>query len=337
MPTAPGTTTATTAWRTRSTSRSAIRRRPGDGLPVFSADRRSSRAASFLIDGNLVDSAACAQPVPYQITVVRSGARQTQRTVVQTMTDGGSFYPVEIGVSATPPQPATPPITRPTAASRSPKRRPNRMSAPEAGVQDRPLGPTAQRHRRRDHSLRGTQGPHRRGRAPPQHAQPAALPRDPRRRRFSDPLRPRAEHLPVCRRLQPQAPRSLQRRALRTGRAALAGREHRRYDRCVDRRSHRKTGRHAPGAAPAHAWTPRPRSRSGSRRSVSTSQASAPSRCSRPANALRAASASRTPTRRGAARSARSTHTASSSTPAASTASPTITAGATCGPSRSTT
>ena len=69
--------------------------------------------ASFLVDGNLVEIGCVRQPVPYQIASYDLPAHQNQRAFVQTMTDGGSFYPVEIGVTTTPPQPAAPPITAP--------------------------------------------------------------------------------------------------------------------------------------------------------------------------------------------------------------------------------
>lgn len=65
---------------------------------------------SFLIDGNLVDIGCVRLPVPYQITAFDLAAGQTYRTTVRTMTDGGSFYPAEIGLSATPPQPNAPPV-----------------------------------------------------------------------------------------------------------------------------------------------------------------------------------------------------------------------------------
>jgi len=67
----------------------------------------------FLIDGNFVSVGCVRVPQPYQISRFDLAAGQTQHTVVQTMTDGGSFYPVHIGVSATPPQPASPPIAAP--------------------------------------------------------------------------------------------------------------------------------------------------------------------------------------------------------------------------------
>lgn len=68
---------------------------------------------SFLIDGNLVDIGCVRLPTPYQITSFELNPGQTYQTVVQTMTDGGSFYPAEIGLTATPPRPTAPPISAP--------------------------------------------------------------------------------------------------------------------------------------------------------------------------------------------------------------------------------
>jgi hypothetical protein len=68
---------------------------------------------SFLIDGNLVDVGCVRVPSRYQVAAFSLSPGQTQHTVVQTMTDGGSFYPVRVGVSATPPVPTAPPITAP--------------------------------------------------------------------------------------------------------------------------------------------------------------------------------------------------------------------------------
>jgi hypothetical protein len=65
---------------------------------------------SFLIDGNLFDVGCVRVPTPYQITSFDLPPGQTYRTVVTTMTDGASFYPVEVGVTSTPPQPSAPPI-----------------------------------------------------------------------------------------------------------------------------------------------------------------------------------------------------------------------------------
>ncbi|MEO6913514.1 MAG: hypothetical protein ABI182_05780 [Candidatus Baltobacteraceae bacterium] len=70
--------------------------------------------SSFVVDGQLVE-VGCARVqdhyqigVPYQLA---PGA--TQSSTVLTMTDGGSNYPLEVGVTTTPPQPTTPPISSP--------------------------------------------------------------------------------------------------------------------------------------------------------------------------------------------------------------------------------
>lgn len=67
----------------------------------------------FLIDGSLVEIGCVRVPSPYQITSFDLSPGQTSHVLVQTMTDGGSFYPAQIGVSATPPQPTAPPISAP--------------------------------------------------------------------------------------------------------------------------------------------------------------------------------------------------------------------------------
>ena len=68
---------------------------------------------SFLIDGNLTDIGCVRLPVPYQITAFNLSPGQTYRTTMRTMTDGGSFYPAEIGLTATPPRPNAPTINAP--------------------------------------------------------------------------------------------------------------------------------------------------------------------------------------------------------------------------------
>jgi hypothetical protein len=68
---------------------------------------------SFLVDGNLVQLGCVRVSTPYQIATFELMPRQTYHVVVQTMTDGGSFYPAEIGATTTPPQPAAPQINAP--------------------------------------------------------------------------------------------------------------------------------------------------------------------------------------------------------------------------------
>jgi hypothetical protein len=67
---------------------------------------------SFLIDGNVVDIGCVRVSSKYQITTFDLPPGQSTH-VVQTMTDGGSFYPVRLGVTATAPEPSAPPINAP--------------------------------------------------------------------------------------------------------------------------------------------------------------------------------------------------------------------------------
>lgn len=68
---------------------------------------------SFLIDGNAVDIGCVRLPSRYQIAAFQLLPGQTYHVAVQTMTDGGSFYPVRLGVSATAPLPSAPSINAP--------------------------------------------------------------------------------------------------------------------------------------------------------------------------------------------------------------------------------
>lgn len=70
--------------------------------------------SSFLVNGQLVQLGCARVPNRYQIgdpIVVQPGAKLS--LPVQTMTDGGSNYPLEVGLTATPPQPTVPPMTAP--------------------------------------------------------------------------------------------------------------------------------------------------------------------------------------------------------------------------------
>ncbi len=70
--------------------------------------------SSFLIDGALVQLGCARVPERYQIgNAFTLPAQSRSKLVVQTMTDGGSNYPLEIGVTAAAPLPATPPMTAP--------------------------------------------------------------------------------------------------------------------------------------------------------------------------------------------------------------------------------
>jgi hypothetical protein len=67
----------------------------------------------FLVDNNVVEIGCVRESTPYQVSAFELAPGQTYHTVVKTMTDGGSFYPAQIGLTATPPQPSAPPISAP--------------------------------------------------------------------------------------------------------------------------------------------------------------------------------------------------------------------------------
>ncbi len=65
--------------------------------------------SSFLVNGTLVQLGCARVAQRYQIGApIGLAAGAVSQLVVQTMTDGGSNYPLEIGVTATPPLPTTP-------------------------------------------------------------------------------------------------------------------------------------------------------------------------------------------------------------------------------------
>ncbi len=67
--------------------------------------------SSFVVDGRLVEM-GCVRlsNVRYQIAAFALQPNQRYQLNVQTMTDGGSNYPLEVGLTGTPPQPTTPAI-----------------------------------------------------------------------------------------------------------------------------------------------------------------------------------------------------------------------------------
>jgi hypothetical protein len=67
--------------------------------------------SSFLVNGTAVDVGCVRVPQPYLIAPYALGPHATATLDVLTMTDGGSNYPLEIGVSTTPPLAAAPPIS----------------------------------------------------------------------------------------------------------------------------------------------------------------------------------------------------------------------------------
>ncbi len=69
--------------------------------------------SSFLVDGNLQQIGCVRVSQPYQIAAFALAPQQKYQLQVQTMTDGGSNYPLEVGITGRPVQPVAPPLTAP--------------------------------------------------------------------------------------------------------------------------------------------------------------------------------------------------------------------------------
>lgn len=68
---------------------------------------------AFLIGGYVLEVGCVRVPTPYQVTSFDLAPGQSYHTIVETMTDGASFYPVQIGVTTTPPAASAPQINAP--------------------------------------------------------------------------------------------------------------------------------------------------------------------------------------------------------------------------------
>ncbi len=66
--------------------------------------------SSFFVDGKLYEAGCARLPNRYQIAAFTVGPRAQSELHVATMTDGGSAYPIEVGVTTTPPLATTPPL-----------------------------------------------------------------------------------------------------------------------------------------------------------------------------------------------------------------------------------
>jgi hypothetical protein len=86
--------------------------------------------SSFLIDGGLKELGCVRLPQPYWVSTYQLPALTTGMSTTVTMTDGGSFYPLEYGVSATQPLPYTPPVGTPDGCSPNVTPFPDPTSAP---------------------------------------------------------------------------------------------------------------------------------------------------------------------------------------------------------------
>ncbi len=73
--------------------------------------------SSFVVDGQLKELGCARVPKPYLVAQYQLPAHSTGATTTVTMTDGGSFYPLEYGVTSTQPVPYTPPVGSPDGCS----------------------------------------------------------------------------------------------------------------------------------------------------------------------------------------------------------------------------
>jgi hypothetical protein len=76
--------------------------------------------STFFVDGQLKELGCVRLRQPYWLTTYRLPAHTTGASTTLTMTDGGSFYPLELGVTATQPNAYTPPPGTPEGCSPSP-------------------------------------------------------------------------------------------------------------------------------------------------------------------------------------------------------------------------
>jgi hypothetical protein len=87
--------------------------------------------SSFLVNGTLVQVGCARVSERYQIGQPFSVNPGKAQITVQTMTDGGSNYPLEVGLTATPPQPSPPPINAPDGCFPKAQSSPQPVPVPE--------------------------------------------------------------------------------------------------------------------------------------------------------------------------------------------------------------
>lgn len=93
--------------------------------------------STFLIDGQLREIGCVRMPQPYWVTTYQLPARSAGASTTLTMTDGGSFYPLEFGVTQTPPAPYTPPVGAPDGCSPNTPAFPDTNAGPAARAPQR--------------------------------------------------------------------------------------------------------------------------------------------------------------------------------------------------------
>lgn len=66
--------------------------------------------STFVVDGQMHEIGCARLQQPYYVATYQLAPQSAGASTTITMTDGGSFYPIEYGVTATQPQPYTPPV-----------------------------------------------------------------------------------------------------------------------------------------------------------------------------------------------------------------------------------
>ena len=66
--------------------------------------------STFVVDGQMHEIGCARLQQPYYVATYQLAPQSAGATTTITMTDGGSFYPIEYGITATQPQPYTPPV-----------------------------------------------------------------------------------------------------------------------------------------------------------------------------------------------------------------------------------
>jgi hypothetical protein len=97
-------------------------------LYLYEKPHGAAVRGSFLVDGDLKELGCVRVPQRYEIASYALAPNANVRTSILTLTDGGSSYPLEIGITATPPLSQTPPSAAPDGCF--PKPSPSRSAAP---------------------------------------------------------------------------------------------------------------------------------------------------------------------------------------------------------------
>jgi len=94
--------------------------------------------STFLVDGSLVQVGCARVSDRYLIAPVALDAGASRRVNVLTMTDGGSNYPLEVGVTSAQPEPTTPPISAPNGCFPKPQATATPLVAPSPSPSPEP-------------------------------------------------------------------------------------------------------------------------------------------------------------------------------------------------------